>query len=316
MTTIPPSLYDIIGMHLNIKRKLEAINMQINKHGSFYIRNGWPTKIIGAITTDEHIYSPNNELKAVDTIGVGRVMIKAMRYWATVLGIAEESKDQFGIVHKLTDIGEIIMQNDLYCTDNSTLWLLHRNLAINKEEATAWNWAFNEFNEQQFDKNSFVEAFYSYIQREGASYAHKAIEKEFDCFKNTYVSDQAFSLNKIIEEDTIPFFAPLKLIEYKGHGIFEKRRIPSKEIPEDIFAICIFLDNAEHLKTNTQISIDKLLEEKGQIGKYMNLNYSTMLELLQKIENEKYIKLINNFGNRYIEVLDNNVQELLANHYL
>lgn len=66
-------------MHLNIKRKLEAINMQINKHGSFYIRNGWPTKIIGAITTDEHIYSPNNELKAVDTIGVGRVMIKARK---------------------------------------------------------------------------------------------------------------------------------------------------------------------------------------------------------------------------------------------
>ena len=63
--------------------------MQINKHGSFYLRNGWPTKIIDAVRDDAHIYSPNNELLDVDTIGVGRVMIKAMRYWATVLGITE-----------------------------------------------------------------------------------------------------------------------------------------------------------------------------------------------------------------------------------
>ncbi len=51
--------------------------MQINKHGSFYIRNGWPTKAIDAITNDAFIFSPNNELNAVDEIGVGRVMIKA-----------------------------------------------------------------------------------------------------------------------------------------------------------------------------------------------------------------------------------------------
>ena len=67
--------------------------MQISKHGSFYIRNGWPTKIMDALR-EPHIFSPNNELYAVDTIGVGRVMIKAMRYWATVLGIASEGTDQ------------------------------------------------------------------------------------------------------------------------------------------------------------------------------------------------------------------------------
>lgn len=100
--------------------------MQINKHGSFYIRNGWPTKIIDAISQDSHIYSPNNELAAVDSIGVGRVMIKAMRYWAVVLGIATESKDQQGICHTLTHLGQLIAENDIYCTDKGSLWLLHR----------------------------------------------------------------------------------------------------------------------------------------------------------------------------------------------
>lgn len=209
--------------------------MQINKHGSFYIRNGWPTKAIDAIQKDDHIYSPNNELLAVDTIGVGRVMIKSMRYWATVLGLATEGKDQQGICHALTPLGQLIAENDIYCTDVGTLWLLHRNLAINEDEATAWYWAFNVLADTEFDKNTFSDSFYSYLQREGASYASKAVAKEFDCFKNTYVSEQAFSLSKVLEEDTIPFFAPLHLIEYKGRGVFEKRKLTAQEIPGDIF---------------------------------------------------------------------------------
>ena len=103
--------------------------MLLNKHGSFYIRNGWPTKIMDAITDDNHIFSPNNELIAVDAIGVGRVMIKAMRYWSCVMGIANEGKDQLGIVHSLTSIAELVKRYDPYCIDKGTLWLFHRHLA-------------------------------------------------------------------------------------------------------------------------------------------------------------------------------------------
>lgn len=50
--------------------------MQLNKHGSFYIRSGWPTKIMDAIAKDCYVFSAKNELNAVDTIGVGRVIRK------------------------------------------------------------------------------------------------------------------------------------------------------------------------------------------------------------------------------------------------
>lgn len=289
--------------------------MQINKHGSFYIRNGWPTKVIDAIQKDDHIYSPNNELLAVDTIGVGRVMIKSMRYWATVLGLATEGKDQQGICHALTPLGQLIAENDIYCTDMGTLWLLHRNLATNEEEATAWYWAFNVLADTDFDKNTFSDSFYSYLQREGASYTSKAVAKEFDCFKNTYVSEQSFSLSKVLEEDTIPFFAPLHLIEYKGRGVFEKRKLAAQEIPADIFLCSILSDNSEHLAENRQISISNLLENPGQVGKYMNISFPVMLELLQRLENAGYLRLVNNFGNRYVEIFPIDIKEILADHY-
>lgn len=290
--------------------------MQINKHGSFYLRNGWPTKILDAVRNDAHIYSPNNELLAVDTIGVGRVMIKAMRYWATVLGLTEESKDQLGVIQVLTPLGQLIAEHDLFCTDKGTLWLLHRNISCSEDDATAWYWAFNIYPEFSFQKESFADALHSFLQLEGASYSKTAVSKEFDCFKNTYVSDQAFSLTKIIDEDTVPFFAPLKLLEYKGKGRFEKRRIPAQEIPDDIFMYCLLVDNQEHLRENRQLSINTLLEGDKQVGRYMNLSFSAMLELLQKLENKGYLKLVNSFGNRYVEMLEFDEKELIVDHYL
>ncbi len=289
--------------------------MQINKHGSFYIRNGWPTKIIDAVSKEPLIFSPNNELAAVDEIGVGRVMIKAMRYWAVVLGITIESKTSQGVIHNLSELGSLIAENDPYCQDVGTLWLMHRCLACDKENATAWYWAFNETVSKTFSKESFTNDFYAYVQKQGDQYAKNAIEKEFDCFKNTYVSDKSFDLDKIIDEETIPFFAPLKLIKYSGDGKYELRRSLAKEIPQAIAFYCILLDNSEHLNNSLQIGIDLLLEGSNQIGKYMNLSYAALLELLQQMENTGSISLINNFGNRYIQVHKNDPASVINAYY-
>ena len=72
--------------------------MVLNKHGSFYMRNGWGTKILLAVNEDKHIFSPSKEQEAVDNIGVGRIMIKALRYWAVAMGLTTDVKDAEGIV--------------------------------------------------------------------------------------------------------------------------------------------------------------------------------------------------------------------------
>lgn len=289
--------------------------MQINRHGSFYIRNGWPTKIIDAVTNDPLIFSPNNELAAVDAIGVGRVMIKAMRYWSVVMGITTEERIPQGVVHHLTDLGVQIAEHDPYCQDNGTLWLLHRNLARCENEATAWWWLYNCFDQQSFSKDSFSHAFYLFLQSSGETYTRKTVEKEFDCLKNTYVSEKEFDVHRIIEEDTVPFLAPLALVQYVGSGTFEKRKPKAREIPLDVLHYCILKDNAEHLAERSEIDLDTLLECDQQVGCYMNLTYSTLIELLQQLENAGKLTLVNNFGNRYIHLHDNNPDEVLHEYY-
>ena len=297
------------------KKRIGETNMQINKHGSFYIRNGWPTKVIDAVKNNNYIFSPNNELAAIDGIGVGRIMIKAMRYWSVVLGLTYETKTSQGVFHSLTELGEIIFKYDPYCQNIGSLWLMHRSLSCNKDSATAWYWAFNEMNAKSFTKESFSSDFDMYIKKQGDQYAKSAIEKEFDCFKNTYVSDKAFDLEKIIEEDTIPFFAPLRLVQYLGEGRFELRRSRAKEVPIPVLFYCIIEDNSEHLKGSLQIGLDVLLEGMSQIGRYMNLSYATLLELLQQMENIGLISLVNNFGNRYIQINNTNSSEVLDKYF-
>ena len=66
-----------------------------------------------------------------------------------------------------------------------------------------------------------------------------AVEKEFLCVKNTYVSDDKFDKNRIMDEDTYPFLAPLKLIKVKDKNTYEKRLFSGKEIPTEILLYAI-----------------------------------------------------------------------------
>ena len=289
--------------------------MMINKHGSFYIRNGWPTKILLAVRDNPRIFSPNSELQAVDEVGTGRVMIKALRYWADVMGLTIEEKDPQGLICRETSLFRELYDYDIYLQDLGSLWLLHRELARNNEKATAWYWAFNEFDKLRFTKDDFTTAFYGYSVGQGASYAKAAYGKEFDCFKNTYVGDGAFELMKIIEEDTIPFFAPLNIIKIKERNVYEKQKIHVADIPLDIAFYCILKDNEDILGEHRQISIDTILNEPKQIGKYFSLSHSTLMELLQMLENRGKLALINNFGNRHVEMDAQDTDMLLHDYF-
>jgi len=289
--------------------------MVINKHGSFYIRNGWPTKILLAIRENPRIFSPNSERQAVDTVGMGRVMIKALRYWADASGLTTEEKDQQGLICKETQLFKELYDYDLYLQDVGSLWLLHRELARNEEKATAWYWAFNEFEKINFTKEDFITAFHGYSISKSASYAKSAFSKEFDCFKNTYFSDGIIDIQKIIDEDTIPFFSPLNLIRMKERNIYEKQKIQASNIPLDIVLYCILRDNESTLAKRHQISLDIILNEPKQIGRYFSLGYSSLIELMQMLENRGKLNLVNNFGNRHIEVTILDASALLHDYF-
>lgn len=290
--------------------------MVVNKHGSFYLRNGWGTKIIDAVKEEEAIFSPNNEQAAVDNIGLGRVMIKALRYWADVMGLTSEEKKQTGIIKVRTDLFDLIDEYDHYFQRIGSLLLMHRNIARNDKDATAWYWVFNELKSQAFTKEEFVDGLHAFLGVNGVNIKRAAIEKEFNCFKNTYIGDEKFDRKTIMDEDTYPFLAPLHLLKVDEKKRLEKVPSTKAEMPLEILIYSIAMDNGEDDWQQRQISIDHLMENKKQVGKYFSIRYSKLIEMLMEAENKKMIILSNNFGNRHIELTDYPYRDLLRQYYV
>lgn len=290
--------------------------MVINKHGSFYLRSGWGTKIIQAVEEDDMIFSPANELKAIDKLGLGRVMIKALRYWADASGLTVERKAQGGIKEEKTLLFTLISEHDRYFQKPGSLLLLHRNIATNRDAATAWYWAFNEFNKQTFTKNEFVEGLHSFLSVNDMMVKKAAVDKEFNCFKNTYLDEKKMDIKTVIDEDAHSMLAPLHLLQINDEKKFEKCALSKRDIPLLILVYAIAMDNKTEIESRSQISIDKLMEEKKQVGKYFSIKYSRLIEMLLEAENKQLLTLNNNFGNRHIEFADIEFTDLLKNYYV
>lgn len=290
--------------------------MVVNKHGSFYMRSGWGTKILQAVKDNNMIFSPSNEQAAIDSIGLGRIMIKALRYWSDVMGLTVEVKVPNGIRKEPTVLFEFIDKYDRYFQRIGTLSLLHRNVVLNIQEATAWYWLFNEWNNVLITKDEFAEGLHTYLAVNGMKIKRDAVEKEFNCVKNTYIGDKSFDLKTIMDEDTYPFFAPLKVLYVDEKKEIVKMHLTGREVPVELLIYSIALDNKEESESGQQVSIDVLMEEKMQVGRYYAIRYSDLIDMLLEAENKGYVRLNNNFGNRYIEFIDYDYENLLKKYFV
>jgi len=116
------------------------------RHETFALRYGWLTKGFQALSQDQNIFSAD---EATVTLGVGKNMVNAIRYWMQATQIMQRTPQGL----EPTDIGNLIFSEagyDPYLEDEATIWLLHWLLASNPELATAWYWFFNKFHKPEF----------------------------------------------------------------------------------------------------------------------------------------------------------------------
>jgi hypothetical protein len=97
---------------------------------------------------------------------------------------------------------------------------------------------------------------------------------------------------------------------------FEKTYLTKSEMPLHILIYSIARDNPEESSHRGQVSIDKIMEEKKQVGKYFPMRYSKLIDMLLEAENKKLLTLNNNFGNRFIEFSDVQYDRLLNEYYM
>lgn len=291
--------------------------MVFNKHGSFYVRKSWPMKGLWAVKEEETIFTPQNELLAVDTLGIGRVMVTSLRYWMGAMKLTEEGRDSSGcITLKPTELGDNIFEYDPLFQDVGTAWLLHRNLAKNEDETTTWYWFFNEFDREVFEQEEFLEDLEAYTMLHGKTIASSSLKRDFDCLRKTYEKGEFKNISNYIEEGIISYFSQLNLIGKENKDKYRKLSPNYKELPEEILLYSILEDVEGDIKNGiVQISIKDLHEKKGYIGKVYNLNYSLLFDKLESLERGGYLKIYSRFGHNHIELIEKDKDKVLDNYY-
>ena len=276
--------------------------MKFRGHETFFIRKGWLSKGMKYVKQNGAVFVSKEE-KPMDVLGIGSNMVKSLRYWLQVAGITQEKKSGKRI-QTFTPLGELIYQYDRYIEEQGTLALLQYNLANNEDEATSWYYFFNFFKMQEFTKEDFMNSLRTWVtmQDERVNVEERSLQDDFNCIINTYLPRNKYSVKYVSPENNIACpLGELGLIDYvsRENKIYRKNIASPEQIPARIAWAMIL----SKYPNQAEISLDKLLNDTGSIGRIFNLDIISLLKILRSIENMGAVKIVRTAGLDVIKVL-------------
>ena len=220
--------------------KLNATKVSFGRHESFPLRFGWITKGLEALANDPNVFVSED---ATVTLGVGKNMVAAIRYWLLAAGMVERTTRN-GLAR--TAIGEVLFPNgpdgrggDRYLEDDSTIWLLHWLLATNPNEATAIYWFYNHFHKPEFSSEEASSALREFArQRITAKAAATTLNRDANLVLRMYA--QSSGGTRLLTEDALDSpLAALLLLERLDRQTWHATPKDREELPLTAFAYAV-----------------------------------------------------------------------------
>lgn len=291
------------------------LKMKYCGHESFTIRKNWLAKGIRKFDVLKR-----NELEAMDELGIGKNMVKSLRYWLKVCGLTND--DSKRKIFELSEFGKIVKEKDPYTQEIGTLWLLQYFLATNRDAATTWYYFFNEFNMQEFSADDFVLSLSKWDEMNNSKpAASSSFIKDFDCLKRTYLSrNSEKSVEKKIckEDENDPEsnmecpLTELGLLKISDKGLYRKS-VPLKHNIPPAIILAVILNQAAGAK---EIKLSALQNDKNNIGRVFNLDSMLMISLLSELERRDYVQIVRTAGLDVLRInIDMNFFDCVNTYY-
>lgn len=155
-------------------------------HETFPFRYPWLPKACIGIIKSPTIF--DDEDAAMVEFGVGKNMVRAMRFWVEAAGLAVPAK----VGLKPTTLGEKFFGEDgmdRYLEDIQTLWLLHWNISTSVENPLfAWEFLLNRWQEHEIAEGPVLKAFAQESERLALKkLSPVTLHQHFDVFLHTYL---------------------------------------------------------------------------------------------------------------------------------
>ncbi len=228
---------------------LKDKNYKFSGHETFSCRYAWLPKAAAEVAKYPAIFSDEDE--AMVELGVGKNMVRSIRFWAEAADIIRSTKTG----HELTDFGRDLLLGkdscDPYLEDIQTLWLIHWKLTTNQNSLIfVWDYLLNHFHEPELYASTVVRALEKSLRHiQDKPISSGSLEQLYDVFLHSYVPTRG-QKGQIKEDNLDCPLVELGLLQHTGMaestiqpGRFESkyafRREDKPEISQSLFSYCL-----------------------------------------------------------------------------
>lgn len=254
------------------------VNLTFARHETFHPRWGWLKKGFEMASHDNNIFYGE---EAPVKLGVGKNMVRALRYWCYAFNILDENNVPSAFSNKLLkDNGW-----DSYLENPASLWLLHWNLLKPPCNAGAWYYTFNVFNQNEFKKEDLLKGLKEYLQQEKKTVAESSLTKDINCILRMYVESD---YSNFIEDSINCPFTELGLIYQPKNTNYYRFRFGSKPNLPPAIIIATCLEYASWVNQNqSTISISRLLYNTGSPGTVFKLTEEVIYSAIETVSRQE-----------------------------
>ncbi len=255
------------------------IKIRLQGHEKFALRDGWLTKGLSIIDKRPDAFLGS---EGPDLFGIGNNMVKSLRYWMKAFKLIEENP---GVGAKLSELGKIILQNDVYLEKNFTLWILHSQIAKNIADATTWYMFFNKCNVIDMEKDEIEKILYREISQYvmGQPFSENSLKNDVDVLLNMYSKNK---VNIDPEDKSQSPFANLGLVK-NTENLYSQTSPKRRDIDEWV----VLYELAEMMRDKNEISIERVLNGTCGISHIYQVKPVLANELLDRLDAAEYIRV-------------------------
>ncbi|MEM9539116.1 MAG: DUF4007 family protein [Cyanobacteria bacterium P01_E01_bin.42] len=244
------------------------------RHETFHPRFGWLKKGFDRAVKDERVFLAED---APVRLGVGKNMVKSIRYWCGAFKILESDRP--------TEFGEKLLSEggwDPYLEDPASLWLLHWKFIEPPCLATAWEFAFNQFRLVEFTQKDLLSQLSAYRDRVAGHIADSSLQKDVSCILRMYVEQPSKSW---ASEDSLDCpFTELGLIHPAGDSRHYTFRVGYKpNLPDALIVYACLYHTFRVSQSARTISVANLLYDSVSPGLVFKLTESVICNAIEKV---------------------------------
>jgi len=280
------------------------------RHETFCPRYGWLKKGFDQVAgynghePDGEIFNRN---EAIEKLGVGKNMVRSIRFWCLAFKIIEPENtsktSRLSGPMKPTRFGKLLLSDngwDPYLEDPASLWLLHWKLFTEPNIATAWSLIVNTAMNGSFSMQDLERVLIEQKEKNAnfKRYSNSSIKKDASCFIRMYSPPGT----RISEEIECPFTHLGLLLNGDRPKSYRFNFNEKTTLPDKIFLAACFEYSSQYSNQTNSISLSRLSYGFNSPGMAFKISESDIGNRLDRsIPSMKGVEFTESYGNRQLQ---------------